>query len=381
MTMAPLLLILLAARPQLGAISFPVTGSAECQKRFKDGMLALHSFMYEDAHDYFKAAIKADPSCAMARWGDAMAYLHPIWGEEELESSRAQLAAITDEKKLTPRERAFIAMARALFGEGDYRSRLAAWMRATAAKRAEFPKDDEIALQHALALIANSEGLTKQKLLMESVAISNDVLTRNGKHPGAAHYLIHAADTADHAVLALGAARVYSKIAPSASHALHMPSHTFAHLGMWSDVAASNEQSWAASELDAKRRDSVDELSWHSYSWLVGAYLELGQLAKAKKLIADLRARIEATDRSDLRYSYALVVGAYAAHTGKWNELDAMLAPVLKPIPLEPGEADTSLGCALHAPGGPAKTRPPLGLLAKHRAHMLRAQAAARRGD
>jgi tetratricopeptide (TPR) repeat protein len=384
MTPFSLFLVLAAAtpRPQLGTITFPVTGSKECQKQFKDGMLALHSFMYDDAHDFFRAALKADPNCTMARWGDAMAHLHPLWGEEDLKASQEQFNAIKDEAKLTPREKAFIQMSRPLFSDADYRSRLAGWVRATAAKHAEYPKDDEIALQHALALVANSERLTKQKPLMESVAISNDVLTRNAKHPGAAHYLIHAADTADHAVLALGAARAYSKIAPSASHALHMPAHTFAHLGMWSDVAASNEQSWAASELQkVKRNTPDDERAWHSYAWLTGSYLELGKLSKAEKLIADLRDLILKVDGSEMRLHYVFVVGAYVIHTGKWDQLDAMLAPVLRPVKLEPGEPTTSLGCALHAPGGSGKTRMPLGLLAHLKAQQLRAQAAARRGD
>lgn len=384
MTLSALFVVLLSAtpRPQLGTISFPVTGSKECQRHFTDGMLALHSFMYDDAHDAFRAAVKADPSCAMGRWGDAMAYLHPLWGEEEVAASRAQMDAITHEAKLTPRERAFIAMSRPLFGEGDHRSRLAAWMRATEKKRAELPKDDEVALQHALALIANSERLTKQKLLMESVAIANDVLTRNPKHPGALHYLIHAADTSDHAVLALPAARVYAKIAPSASHAMHMPSHTFAHLGMWSEVAASNEQSWAASEIEtARRKKPDDERDWHSYAWLIGAYLELGQRAKAEKLIADLRELILKVDGSEMRFGYVLAVGAYVTHTEKWSELEAMLAPALRPLKREEGEASTSLGCALHAPGAPGKTRPPFGLIAQQKAQMLRAQAAARQGD
>ena len=64
--------------PAYGVLDFPVTGNVECRRLFITGMLQLHSFQYDDAHDTFQAAVKADPRCAMASWGDAMAYSHPI---------------------------------------------------------------------------------------------------------------------------------------------------------------------------------------------------------------------------------------------------------------------------------------------------------------
>jgi tetratricopeptide (TPR) repeat protein len=390
-------LTLLASAPNnMGTIAFPITGNKQCQKHFTAGMLAYHSFMYDDAHDQFKAGQKADPSCAMAFWGDAMAYSHPLWGEEEIANARTALGAITNEAKLTPKERAWIATARVFWGDGDYKSRLAAWLRATEKMRAEFPKDDEIAMHHALALIANSERLTKTKLLMQSTAISMDVFRRQPNHPGAAHYLIHACDTPDHAILALDAAKQYAKIAPAASHAQHMPSHIFVQLGMHAEVAASNEVSWAASEQEiAKRKLPDDERDWHSYSWLNGAYLELGKVKSSEKLLDDLRALILRVDGASMRFGYSLMTNAYVRQTAQWDRVDELVAAVLRPLPLEPGESDssmgcalhapgqtgTSMGCALHAPGQTGKTRPPLGLMSMLWAHNLRAEAAMRRGD
>src|SRR5512140_77482 len=144
---------------QMGAVTFPVTGNAACRRHFTDGMLALHSFMYDRAHGEFQAARKADPRCAMAAWGDAMAYSHPLWGEEDQPAARAALAAVGDEARLTARERAFITSARALFGEGPLRARLLGWLAAAERMHETFPGDDEAALQHALALIASSERL------------------------------------------------------------------------------------------------------------------------------------------------------------------------------------------------------------------------------
>ena len=101
-TMTALLLSLaLAASPaaKFGVLDFPVTGNAECRRLFVAGMLQLHSFEYEDAHETFQAAARADPQCAMAHWGDAMAYSHPIWGEEQVQSAQAALAQVRSEER------------------------------------------------------------------------------------------------------------------------------------------------------------------------------------------------------------------------------------------------------------------------------------------
>jgi tetratricopeptide (TPR) repeat protein len=377
---------LFAAAPSkpagMGAISFPVTGNREARARFNEGMLALHSFMYDYAHQAFKAAANADPSCAMAHWGDAMAHCHALWSEDDVPAARAALAAVANENKITPKERAYLVVARALWAGADMKVRREAWLEASRKMYADYPGDDEVALQYALALISNSERLRNTKRLMESAAISMEVVQRNPSHPGALHYLIHACDTADHAILALPAARQYAKTAPAASHALHMPSHIFAQLGMWREVAASNEASWPASEKEmTDLGKTTDDRDWHSYSWLAAAYLELGQVKKAAALIESLSEIITQDDGPQMRFSLGQMVRYYLAVTGRWDQLDTLLAPLSRPLPLEKGEREGSLGCALHAPGEIGATRPPLGLLAAVRTANMRAEAAMRAGD
>lgn len=378
---------LLAAAPaptkQMGTISFPVSGNAACKKSFTEGMLAMHSFMYDDAREQFEAAVKADPGCAMARWGIAMSYSHPLWGEEKLAESRAALAAITNEAKLTGKERAWIESARVLHGDGEYRPRLARWRASLEKMRTSHPDDVEISLLYALSLVATSERLAKTKLLMESAAISMEIAQKHPKHPGAVHYLIHAADTPDHAVLALPAARQYAKIAPAASHALHMPAHIFVHLGMWEDVVTSNEASWAASEKENLKwkAGNPDDRDWHSYSWLLAANLELGRTEKATKLLDELREQLKKTDGPYTRFAYALSTYAFLSHTGRWDEIDARMAPLLTPLAPEAGQAAEAGICAAHAPGGSGDTRPPFGIIAGVLAHQMIAEAAMRRGD
>ena len=124
------------AASELGQLDFPVTGSPECQRLFRQGMLEMHSFQYDQAHASFGAALKADAGCAMAAWGDAMAYQHPVWGERDVAKGKAALARIAREDTLTPRERAHIAAARALYDAADTKAGTApGWPRSRACGR------------------------------------------------------------------------------------------------------------------------------------------------------------------------------------------------------------------------------------------------------
>lgn len=365
---------------QMGTLTFPVTGNAGCKKHFTDGMLALHSFMYDRARDHFAAGYKADPQCAMAHWGEAMTYNHPLWGEEEPVAARKTLAEVKDESKLTRKERDYLQAARALVGDGDPKSRLKAWLEQAEHMHSVYASDDEVALEHALALIANSERLSDQRKLMQAAAIGMDVLARKPMHPGAAHYVIHACDTPDHAILALPAAERYAKIAPAASHALHMPTHIFVQLGMWDRVARSNEVAWAASQKDSQGKP-IDKWDWHSYSWLAAGYLELGQVKRAEQLMNDLASRMAKEDNADPRFAYSLIAHLFLTDGNAWDRLDKILTPIASHLPVEQGEAVGSLGCAMHAPGGTQATRYPVGLVSQQRVRYLRAEAAMRRGD
>jgi tetratricopeptide (TPR) repeat protein len=359
--------------------AFAVTGNAQCKKLFTDGALALHSFEYDEAHRTFKKAIEADKQCAMAHWGDAMAYNHPLWGEDWAPLAREALKQIDASQKLDPSEQAHIANARALFGEGTLQERTVAWLAATEASARAFPKDDELQLQYALALIANSERYTNVRRLMQSAAISMDVFARQPNHPGAAHYLIHACDSPDHAVLALPAARVYARIAPTATHAMHMPSHIFVQLGMWQEAAKSNEDAWGAL---LKKINGGWIPEFHSYSWLGAAYLELGRIDDAKAIIADMTSRLKQHDDATERDAFTDLARKYITDTGRWSEAKDVFAVVKEPL-LETGESSESLGCAMHMPGGAKTTgvRPPFGLAARARMQVTLAEAAMHAGN
>lgn len=372
-----------SARASLGQLHFPITGSPECQRLFRNGMLEMHSFQYDQAHASFGTALSKDPACAMAGWGDAMAYEHPVWGQRDVAKSQAALARIAREDRLSPKERAYIAAARALFSTTDRQTALKAWLAAAARMHKDLPGDDEIALHHALALIAVYDEIPgHQRELSQAGAIALDVMRRRPSHPGASHYVIHAFDNPEHAILALPAARAYARIAPAAAHALHMPSHTFAQLGMWTELVPSNVRAFAASQAAARKLGQAsDKWDWHAYSWLVAAHLELGQARSAKKLVEDARAVLATDDSAYLRFGYAEIVMNYLAQTGRWAEARSLTAPLLAPFRGEGTGGSDPVACAEHAPGGSGEERQPFVLLARMIAHRMRAEASLRLGD
>src|SRR5882762_6273424 len=117
-----------------------------------------------------------------------------------------------------------------------------------------------------------------------AAALLEQIYRTQPEHPGAAHYLIHAYDSAELAPRGLRAARAYSKIAPSAPHALHMPSHIFTRLGLWDDSIASN---LAARKAAHQQGDTGEEL--HAMDYLVYAYLQGGRDKDAAQVIQQLK--------------------------------------------------------------------------------------------
>jgi tetratricopeptide (TPR) repeat protein len=288
----------------LGQISFPATGSAAAQTEFIRGVLWLHSFGYEEAIDAFRAAQKIDPVFAMAYWGEAMAFNQPLWFHEELGSAQAALRKFAPTpaeraaRVVTPRERLYFSAVEALFGTGDKATRDRTYADRMAALVKAHPTDDEAQVFYALALLAIlPSGDPSLPERQRAGAIAEGVFTRNPQHPGAAHYILHAYDHPLLASRGLTAARAYAKIAPAASHALHMPAHAFVQLGLWDDAAASDEASWNASiAWVAQRKLSVAMRDYHSLTWLQYEWTQQGRFTSAREAIAEIdRARHEVT--------------------------------------------------------------------------------------
>lgn len=318
----------------LGRVDFPTTASPAAQEHFLRGLAALHSFWYDEAADAFRAAQEAQPGFALAYWGEALTYDHPIWGEQDQEAARQalqRLAATPAERAAragNEKERAWLATVEALYGDGDKGARARAYAEALGRMHERWPDDLEVASFYALSLIGpalTSDGAAlgepRDRLLIRAAAILEEEVDRNPEHPGVLHYLIHAYDDPTHAPLGVRAARAYARVAPAAHHALHMPSHIFVQLGQWDQVAASNEDSWQASvEWTESRGLSIDKRDFHSLSWLAYAYLQQGRHGKVREVLEIARQAARVSDNPRVTSSLASMEARYLIERRAWED-------------------------------------------------------------
>lgn len=331
----PILLAALAvpahAASELGQVDFPTSGAPAAQAHFVSGVAALHSFFYDEAADLFREAQKADPGFALAYWGEAMTYNHPIWSEQDRDAALAALARLAPTpaeraaKAPTEREKAWLAAVETLYGEGDKGARDAAYAEAMRRLHEQYPGDVEAASFYTLSLIGPAltgpPGDARDRPLIRAAAILEELFDRAPEHPGVLHYMIHAYDDPLHAPLGLRAARLYAKTAPAAHHARHMPSHIFVQIGDWPSAAASNEDAWAASVDWVKRRGHpIDKQDFHSLSWLLYAYVQQGRLGKARETLETVRAAGKASDNPRVSFSVKEMEARYLVETRSWNK-------------------------------------------------------------
>ena len=323
-----------AQESQLGRVEFPTSGSPQAQAHFLRGLAALHSFWYEEAVEAFRESTKADPEFMMGYWGEAMTHNHPLWSEQDPAAARLVIAKIKDTPKLTERERAYLNAVKTLYGDGDKRARDTAYSAAMEKIYRAYPDDLDAAAFYSLSLLGLVRAEDKSyRLQARAGAIALEVYGKNPNHPGAAHYIIHAFDDPEHAILALPAARRYAGIAPAAHHARHMPSHIFLQLGMWPEAAASNEAAWESSDAWMKRKNlSLSVRDYHSLHWLLYAYLQQGRYQKAEQLLALMKkVMAESTYDNKLRPGYyennwANMAAAFVVETERWNRVGELFS-------------------------------------------------------
>jgi hypothetical protein len=324
---------------QLGETQFAVSCQPQAQPPFDRAVALLHSFDYAVAERAFKDAANADPRCAMAWWGAAITHFHPLWPTplpvDERAVARQQIAhaqqLITpgegqNRDELSGRERQFIAAAGIIFQDDatPYQMRLDRYEQAMATIAVNNPKEVEVQMFYALALLANASPFDKTHAKQKKAAdILEPLYARYPHHPGAAHYLIHAYDNAELAKRGLPMARLYSTIAPAVPHALHMPSHTYTRLGMWDDSISSNKAARAAAH---RVGDAGEEL--HAMDYLVYAYLQAGRDEEAARVVADLKA-ISQLNTAEFKIAYAATAMPIRSFVerGDWKNAAAVIQP------------------------------------------------------
>jgi tetratricopeptide (TPR) repeat protein len=328
---------------KVGSVSFATSCAPEVQSQFERGVALLYSFEYEMADAQFEEVAKKDPRCAMAYWGQAMTLYHELWGrpsKADLAQGAELLAKARSLQPPTARERDYILALSVFYSDTDkldHNQRADAYAKAMQGLHERNPNDDEAAIFYALSLLASGPerdpSLTNAKA---AVAILNKLYDEQGNHPGIAHYIIHGCDNPAMASLALSAARKYASIAPSSPHAVHMPSHIFARLGLWQDDINSNLAAIRVADGMAEHHHVMHH-KVHSIDFLEYAYMQIGDDASAKATMEQIAAiRVEQMDPEFENYLLARQAegpAKYALERRQWKE-----ALALQPIAGAPSQ-------------------------------------------
>jgi len=324
------LAIPILARSGFGEVSFANTGAAAAQPAFLRGLALLHDFEYPAAAESFREAQKIDPDFAMAYWGEAMTYTHPIWYQQDLPAARAVLQRLGSTqaeraaKAKSDRERAYLQTIEILYGDGSKEERDIKYADAMAALHQRYPDDVDATAFYAVALLGTSHNGRDTATYMRAAALLEDVFPTHQHHPGVLHYLIHSYDDPVHAPLGMRAARLYGAVAPDAGHALHMTSHIFIAMGMWDEVIDANLRAIAVVNAHRAAIGKSAVHCGHYPTWLHYALLQKRRLDEARKMIDACRADAFSPSSSD-----EMRVNAYA---------DMIASQVMGGVPLDDAE-------------------------------------------
>ena len=338
-----------------GTVDFRVSCDASLQPDFNRAVALLHSFFYEEARRIFTTISEKDPSCAMAQWGIAMTWWHPIWTPPNPDEMRAGKAAAEKAMAMqagSDRERRFITALNAYYHSSENpttgevgqschgpvgpRDRVIAYQKAMRELYDRYQDDVETRAFYALAILAVGYATPTDTTLwnqLQAAAILEKLWTTNRNHPGVAHYLIHCYDYPSLAKRGLTAAEAYSSIAPWVPHALHMPSHIFTRLGMWKESIAANRSSADASRAYAalRHRTATEAEELHALDYMAYSYLQEAQDKKAKEIV-DFAATVRETNPAlefSAAYALAAIPARYALERNAWAEAAALSVPAV----------------------------------------------------
>ncbi len=332
---------------RMGTVHFVTSCSPEVRDEFDLAVATLHSFGYRKSAQLFADVLSTDPNCSMAEWGIAMSHYRQLWDPPTKDDLRIGLEAAQEGLSMGPksqRERDYLGAIQGFYqnaGSESHSIRAKRYETAMESLHSRYPQDGEAAIFYALSLIANAplndKTYANQK---KATQILEPILLQQPRHPGLAHYIIHADDNPVLAPLALDAAKNYSQIAPDSPHALHMPSHIFTRLGLWDDSIASN---LASADSARKQKVAGDEL--HALDYLVYAYLQTGRITEARKLTQQLPV-VEPGDAALYagRYATAAIPARYFIERQQWDAA----AELPLPPQTSPGDAYASTQATLY---------------------------------
>ena len=321
----------------IGKIDFSTSCMKAQQQRFQRGLALMHHMMYKDALHEFQEVTTAAPNCAMAHWGIAMTYLHPLWvppSQTDLQKGAAAIAQAKRHGTSTDRETAYIAAAEAFFGQWetiDHKTRLTSWEAAQKRLYTTYPDDIDAGALYALAHLATApkadKSFSHQKAAGE---ILETLHTKAPQHPGLFHYIIHAYDNPVLAQHAVKVARGYNVLAPQIPHALHMPTHIFVRLGLWDDVIDWNIRSASA----ATSTNGIASLHRaHAQDYMMYAYLQQGKDIKADQILRDVTATHAYQDSFVSAYAIAAVQARPLLERSEWAKAASLPVRIHRDFP------------------------------------------------
>jgi len=316
---------------KLGQVRFPTSCSTAVQPQFDRAVALLHSFWFGEAIKGFQAVAQADPSCGIAHWGAAVTWLgNPLGGPPVARGLQEGSAAVARAKAAgakTQREQDYIAAIEAFYKDHDkvdHRTRAVAYEKAMEALAQRYPQDREASIFYALALNITLNPADKTYAnQLKAAGILEKVFADQPDHPGVAHYLIHSYDFPPIAQKGLAAARRYATIAPSAPHALHMPSHIFTRVGYWQESIDTNRASADAAKYEL-RQANLEAGSYnalHAMDYIVYAALQLAKDKEAQAVLDEVRG-VQKIDSEQFAaaFAFAAIPARYALERRRWAE-------------------------------------------------------------
>ncbi len=330
----------------VGDVNFPVGCNADAAPLVERGVALLHHMMYDEANFVFGMADDADPDCALAYWGQAMTFLHPLWPdtpspaklEEGLNLVKKSLALGGHSE----RENAYLETTRAYYEDAAARTereRLAKFESAWSALSKANPADLEARAFHALALRATAApGDPDLSIPRQAGALAESVLAENPSHPGGHHYLIHAYDYPALAEMAAATADHYGKITPRVPHASHMMTHIYTRLGDWQKAIDWNTISAASAWEICVKTGEINVHYTHALDYLAYAHLQRGDdgaMLEILKTAEELQPPYNKTSPHGSAYAFAALPARYALERRDWNAAIALTPRMPDTFPWE----------------------------------------------
>ena len=331
----------LAPRLQnLGAHTFVVTTrSRQAQRFMNQGVNLAYAFNHAEARRAFREAARLDPNLAMAYWGQALVLGPNINASMEPNEEPQAFELIQQAQALrmraSVRERAYIdALAQRYSGKAeDRRPRDEAYAAAMRKLHERYPNDLDAAMLYVESVMDlrpwgywQRDGAPHEHTA-DVVALTERVLARNPKHPGAVHMYIHLMEGTGTPEKAERAADTLLTLMPAAGHMVHMPAHIYHRVGRYADAIKSNQLAIAADEdyISQCRAQGLYPMAYypHNIHFLWFAATFDGQSALAIKSARELASKIDDETLKAVPLLAGFRVTPYYALTrfGKWQEM------------------------------------------------------------